>query len=349
MTRHGPTPLAGHILAAWRSGDPQKLALFHAGVQRYQNCPWVRPTFDYEVVWQKGSSRLLKYPAGTGTPVFIVPSLINPWWVLDLLPENSLIAWLGAQGFQPYVLDWGVADPATRTLDMDGLVQDNLGPALSAIKTPAVVLGYCLGGTMAVALAQQNPDQVSALALLAAPWCWSCYSADYRTAMAEMMATSSQCLEDWGAMSAIQLQMLFAALDSQLIVDKFAKFACVDEGSAAERAFVAVEDWSNAGPPLSAPVAYQLFGDWIANGKDGWPGVEPARLAMPALVVASIPDRIVPEAVAAPLAGLLPNATLMRVDAGHVGMVVGSRAQTMLWAPLAEWLNIFPSLPLRER
>ncbi len=339
MIRSGPTPLAAHILAAWSTGDAAVLAQFHAGVRRYQASRWLRPQSEPALFWHKGSTRLLRYGAAGGTPLMIIPSLINPSWVLDLVPENSLVAWLSTQGFQPYLLDWGVADKATRQLDLDGLVEQHLLPALAAIGAPAHVLGYCLGGTMAMALACRDPSRVKSLAVLAAPWRWSCYDAEHRQAMGEMMAASSASLDAWGAMPAEQLQLLFAKLDPQVSVDKFARFASVAEGSAAEETFLALEDWSNGGAPLSAPVARQLFGDWIAGGTDGWPAVDPAKLTLPALVVTAIPDRIVPEQVALPLAELLPNATLMRLAAGHVGMVVGSKAKRLLWQPLAAWLQ----------
>jgi polyhydroxyalkanoate synthase len=37
------------------------------------------------------------------------------------------------------------------------------------------------------------------------------------------------------------------------------------------------------------------------------------------------------------LAGAL--GTALRLDAGHVGMVVGGRAPELLWHPLASWLK----------
>jgi hypothetical protein len=38
------------------------------------------------------------------------------------------------------------------------------------------------------------------------------------------------------------------------------------------------------------------------------------------------------------LADLLPDATLIKADAGHIGMVAGSRAGKALYAPLSEWI-----------
>ena len=46
----------------------------------------------------------------------------------------------------------------------------------------------------------------------------------------------------------------------------------------------------------------------------------------------SLTDRIVPAATAAGLAARRDLAL------GHVGMIVGGRARTMLWDPLAAWI-----------
>jgi hypothetical protein len=59
------------------------------------------------------------------------------------------------------------------------------------------------------------------------------------------------------------------------------------------------------------------------------------------LNIVSSRDRLVPEA-AAPDAGVR-----ITVDAGHVGMMVGSRARTLLYEPLAHWLAGLPPAPAR--
>jgi polyhydroxyalkanoate synthase len=69
-------------------------------------------------------------------------------------------------------------------------------------------------------------------------------------------------------------------------------------------------------------------GRWTVAGRT----VGPAALACPAVDFVSTSDRIVPAASAA----LLPDTR--RLGAGHVGMIVGSRARAQLWEPLAHWL-----------
>ena len=337
--RDGPTPLTAHMLAAWSSGDAGLVADFLASVRRYQASTWTRPASKPGVLLQFGTMQLLDYGLKSGKPILVIPSLINPSWVLDLLPDNSLMAWLVNQGFRPLMIDWGVPDAFSRSLDMNAVVEQLLVPALAAIGTPVPLLGYCLGGTLAVALAAHSPDRVSALALMATPWAWSGYDTESCRELGQLMHTWEPALNQLGVLPAEQLQMLFAHLDPQLIVRKFAKFADVEAGSHAEHTFFAMEDWSNTGPPLAAPVARQLFGDWIAHGINGWPGIDLSTLVMPALVITASADRIVPETTTRPLASALTKVTHMPVAAGHVGMVVGAKASELLWEPLTAWLQ----------
>jgi poly(3-hydroxyalkanoate) synthetase len=66
--------------------------------------------------------------------------------------------------------------------------------------------------------------------------------------------------------------------------------------------------------------------------------VDPSRLRLPCFVAAPGRDRIVPPESAAALAAAIPGAELHMPPAGHIGMVAGSAAQRVLWAPLAAWL-----------
>jgi polyhydroxyalkanoate synthase len=64
--------------------------------------------------------------------------------------------------------------------------------------------------------------------------------------------------------------------------------------------------------------------------------MDPQALACPAAEFVSLTDRITPAATAAGLA------VRHELAAGHVGMVVGSKARAMLWEPLTEWLRAVP-------
>ncbi|MEX1108855.1 MAG: hypothetical protein WEC00_08100, partial [Dongiaceae bacterium] len=63
---------------------------------------------------------------------------------------------------------------------------------------------------------------------------------------------------------------------------------------------------------------------------------------LPALVVIPDTDRIVPPGSARALAATLPRATPMTPAAGHIGMMVGGRAEREVWQPIAAWLRAVP-------
>jgi len=50
-------------------------------------------------------------------------------------------------------------------------------------------------------------------------------------------------------------------------------------------------------------------------------------------------DRIVPPSSAEPLATAIGDATVLRPQLGHVGMMSAARAPEMLWDPIAGWLR----------
>src|SRR4051812_40623130 len=85
--------------------------------------------------------------------LILVPSLINPPFILDLAPDISLVKWLATQGFHPFLLDWGCPLAADRNLDVSAHVERRLLPLIAKFEQPPVLIGYCLGGTIALAAA----------------------------------------------------------------------------------------------------------------------------------------------------------------------------------------------------
>lgn len=343
--RDGPHPLALHLTNSWVAASThQDLGLvsnFLRGVARYQASDFTRPQPHYPILAQLGPSRVRDYGPSGGVPVLVVPSLINPATVLDLLPGHSLLQALSAAGVRPLLIDWGEPDALTRGYDLDDFARLHALPLLlktsTQLGTPVGILGYCLGGTLGVALATLASNLINRLALLATPWDWNGYTAENRAAIGQLIDAATPTLDALGVLPADALQAIFAGLDPELVTRKFAAFASQPDSSPAAEFFVALEDWSNSGPALPAPVARQLFGSWMRQGYAGWPRIDPASVPQPSLVVTAVRDRIVPQASALPLGQILPNAKTLTIDAGHVGMVVGSQAPQRTWMPLINW------------
>ena len=316
--------------------DRDRLAQALAGVRAYQAHPYVRAMPMVPEVARIGGVALRDY-GGEGPAVVVVPSLINPPTVLDLATDNSMLRWLATRGVRPLLVDWGEPGVEELGFDLEATIVRRLVPLIAGLGEPPAVTGYCMGGTMALAAAALAP--VARIALLATPWRFDRYEAGQRAAVAAHAASILPLAEALGALPMDLLQPAFWQLDPAAVVAKFAAFAGRDPASAAARAFVALEDWANDGPPLALGVARSLFddlfagnlsgsGDWVVGGMP----VRPESLGVPVLDVIATRDRIVPAASAAGFG------TTLAIDGGHVGMVVGSRARDLLWEPLARFL-----------
>ena len=329
-------------------------AAFLAGIRAWHAHPWRRDLPDPPERWHEGTARLLDY-GGNGPVVLFVPSLVNRWTVLDLMPDHSMLRWLSRQGVHPLLLDWGEPEPAFTLTDH---IAGRLVRAMAAANNggPVVLAGYCMGGTFATAAAALRPDLVSGLVLLAAPWDFHAGSIDRLHKLAATCALLEPMLSGAATVPVDMLQTLFALDDPAAVAEKFRRFGRLDPGSPAAHLFVALEDWLNDGVPLSGTTARECLRDWYRHNlpaRGEWRvaglAIDPASVRVPAFVAIPKRDHIVPPESARPLAGLLPNATLWEPDSGHVGSITGGAAPRLLWEPLRDWLGTIDQRPVRKR
>jgi polyhydroxyalkanoate synthase len=322
-----------------RRGD-----LFLAGLETYRRHPYRREAEAGREVWRDGSTRLLDYGgARSGPAVLLVPSLINRHYILDLHPERSFVRFLHEAGMRPLVVDWGAPGAAEQGFGLDAYIVGRLEPMLDAAgEGPVPVIGYCMGGLLALALAQRRAERVAGLALLATPWDFHAE----RPEQARLLATVVETAANGETLPLWLIQGLFLSLDPLLAERKFIRFAGLDPDSAAARDFVALEDWLNDGVPLAAGVARDSAGAWYrdnAPAQGRWrvagSAIDPRRFTKPALVVVPRRDRIVPPRSAEALGAALPHATLMRPPLGHIGMMAAAAAPELVWQPIADWLG----------
>ncbi len=361
--RVGPRPLALHLAnarLAWAgpAADPAsqlELRSFFQGLQAYWRHPYRRGPESARVVWSCGSGRVLDYGPDGGMPLLVVPSLINRAYILDLLPDRSLLRHLSGAGFRVLLFDWGEPGPRERRLTLSDAIVARLGGALAWLRRQnaprPLLLGYCMGGLLALALAARQADAVAGLALLATPWDFHADGLEPEAFDAVLARPGSALAGLLGGLPVDAIQALFASLDPLQVPRKFARFAALDPSSRAALTFVAVEDWLNDGVPLPPEIARECLDGWYGQNRPGtgtWEvagaPVRPEALELPCLVAIPARDRIVPPKSAERLARALPCAEVLRPAGGHIAMVVGARAERDLWAPLAAWLGRIAAL-----
>ena len=355
--RRGPSPLPVHIglaiaeyAKAQQSSDiePQELEQMMAGIRKYQDHPFRRNIKKLPVVWENEEVRIFycaaKKPVAS---LLLVPSLINKSSILDLLPEKSFLRWLAGQGIDTYLLDWGRPVGDEMLHNIDTLVTEKLSPAIAQISAKARqkihALGYCMGGTLLAAAALHNSENLRSIIFLASPWDF--HAGDRRladhvqlgTASALQMIEQNHCLPmDW-------IQSVFAAVNAERTLQKFSDFSMLDDDSEKAHLFVAVEDWLNDGIDMPSDLAKTCILDWYGDNKPGrgkWrvagKVMDPAALSIPALIMASANDRLVPKDSSLAMASAMRAAKIMEPSSGHIGMMTGRRAEQQVWQPVAQ-------------
>jgi polyhydroxyalkanoate synthase len=306
------------------------------------------------VVWAENKWRLLRFrPVGAirhRTPILLVPSLINRWYVLDLAPGRSFAGWLVEQGHDVYIIDWGTPGPEDRYVTWDDVCDRALGRALRIVARTgpdgvAHLLGYCLGGTLAAVHAAARPERVATLTLLAAP-----VDFDHAGIMAAWTRSRSfdvgTLVDALGNLPWPLMQAAFHLLRPTLPAAKLVGLLDRAWDDEFLDGFLATERWGNDN--VSFPGAcYRDYiellyrGNRLAAGTMTLSG-RPARLAdfdAPLLVVSFANDHIVPPASATAALALAasPDKAGLELSGGHVGAVVSRKAADGLWPTMARW------------
>lgn len=178
-----------------------------------------------EIVFQNELFQLIQYSPTTikvaQAPLLYVPPLVNRYYMIDLVPEQSMVKWLVNEGRTVFVVSWvnpgaELKDKGVEDYVVDGVVTA-IGEVAKRTKAAPDVFAFCLGGTLvAIALAwlaaQGRGKDVNSATLIGSLVDF----ADMRDWSAFVHEGHLSALEDHlegqGFIDSLELQRLFAAM-----------------------------------------------------------------------------------------------------------------------------------------
>jgi polyhydroxyalkanoate synthase subunit PhaC len=314
-------------------------------------------TTPHDVVFKNNALTLLRYRRATqptyAEPLLFCYALINRPYILDLQPDKSVVRRYLEQGFDVYMIDWGVPSYHDRTLTLDEYVTEFLSDVVQFVlhqhrRQNLHLLGYCMGGTMSTLFTAINPGQVKTLTLLASPIDFggresllNCWTRPEHFDVDAFIKTHGNC-PAWF----LQSCFLYTRPVQNLLEKHIAFYEQMDDPRIVSSYF-ALERWINDNVPVAGETfrgfvknLYQnnelVRGDFRLRNRR----VDLGSISCPLLLLTAKNDHLVPPSSTQGIRAHVrsEDVTSIMIEAGHVGLVVGGKAQKTLWPAATSWL-----------
>ncbi len=294
-----------------------------------------------EVVYENELIQLIQYAPATAKvcerPLVIVPPCINKFYILDLQPENSYVRFAVEQGMTVFLVSWRNPQAEQAHYGWDDYLE--LGPlaALTVAREIAGTeqvnaLGFCVGGTLlsaALSVAKaRGEDSVASLTLLTTLLDFSDGGDIVNFVDEASVAAREAAIGQGGLLRGTELSSAFSSLRANDLIWPYVVGNYLKGGKPA--AFDLLY-WNSDSTNLPGPFAvWYLRKLYIENalrepGKLAMCGAtaDLSRLTMPAYILATREDHIVPWRTAYESRRLLGGETTFVLGAsGHIAGVV---------------------------
>jgi polyhydroxyalkanoate synthase subunit PhaC len=246
-----------------------------------------------------------------------------------------------------------VPSEADRRMTLDDYVGGLLSTVVDLVlrmhrRSDLHLVGYCMGGTMAALYATLQPERVKSLTLMAAPIDFAGRETLLNLWTDPQYFDVDAFVDSQGNCPASFLQACFLFMKpvQNLLEKHVAFFEQLDDPRFVSNYF-AMEHWVND----NIPVAGETFREFVKSFYQknqlvkgefrlGDHPVDLGRISCPLLVLTAEHDHLV---APSSTEGILPlvrsrDVESMTIGAGHVGLVVGSKAHRSFWPRATGWL-----------
>jgi len=309
-----------------------------------------------EVIYRENKLSVLHYLPTTRrvfpVPILIVSSLINKYYILDLMPGKSYVEYLVNQGLRVYMIDWGTPDFDDRTVTLEDHINGYLVNIVSSVLKHAQakklsLIGYCMGGTMALMYAALHRRYVKNLVTLATPVDFHNDTLLSLWGRREYFNVD-RFIDTYGNAPAEILYRTFMMLKPTKTITKYADLLQHMDNEEYVKTFHAFDYWvrdvvSVPGETFRKFVKHTYQDNSLAQNRMqlGKRRIHLQNVKCSLLNVAAEHDEIVPLKSSTVLMDLIGSQDKDRltVKGGHHGLSIGPSALTIVWPKSAEWLK----------
>lgn len=310
-----------------------------------------------DVVYADGTLRLYHYRPWVDevyrVPVVFVMSLVSKPWILDLTTGQSFVQYLLQQGFDVFMIDWGVPRPEDQRLRFEDYVDDFMPACFAEVQKITgeedySILGYCMGGQLALMYAGTHTDEpIKNIVCAASP-----------VDMDGMGLFRAWTDKRWFDVD--RLVDTVGNIPPDLMLRSFEMLRPSDRWFSYLRLLDNLWDpmfvygyrimykWTNEQIPFPGETYRQFVHDlmWenkLMNGtmEIGGRRVNTKAITCPVMHAMAEHDHIAPYKSTAPLTSIVGSEDTEDVvlKGGHVSLVAGKNAVGRLWPKVAEWLG----------
>lgn len=284
-------------------------------------------------------------------PLLIIYAFINRHYILDLLPQVSIVRSLLAKGLDIFATDWGTPGAYDQDLTLHHYVNNYLDKSIDKIREhtgseKVSLFGYCWGGDLALMYAALHPEKVKNLIVLATPGDFSLDNG--LLSLWTKRVNTDSLIDAFGNVPSSMLNAAFALRSPIDYIHKYPHFFEKPRDIESIMEFIATETWLYDSPPVIGEIYRQFVNDcYQANlliknqmkiGKRQTVNLK--NITAPFLnILAKKDDLVAPDSSRALNDAVnSTDKSLMEFNSGHVGACISLQAHKELWPKVGEWI-----------
>lgn len=316
--------------------------------------PAVGPTPRQEI-YRKNKSRLYRYQSTRlhRTPLLFVPNLgISRPYIFDLMPKGSFIEHMTQQGFDLFLVDWGVFGPEDNELT----VEDTVMKILPRLATKALeasgaaqmsVLGYCMGAPLSASFLATHPEfPVRNYIDMAGPIDFS-QTGLFGLWLNPRFFDADKYVDTLGSVPADMVKAGFKLLKPTMDLSTNLNLWWNLWNPEYVAGFHALNKWANEYVAFPGEFFRQWVKDFYQQNKlirgelrMGGRRVDLHTIACPVLAIGAKEDNIAPPGCVKPLLEVVASSDREYVElpGGHISLIAGRSASVHCWPKVSAWL-----------